>query len=554
MIKRIKYRLRFLKTIIPYAYGVKRFFVFNFLFGIIVLCLSFITPIFYRIFIEQVVLQGHLNRFLWVLGGYLSICAVNILMSYAKFHCNNRLINDTVLKIKYKIWGELFAQEFTEYEKQSIGDIKMKIEDDPNNVAPFANTQTIDYIIAYFTLLGSAFFLFSLDWRLALFSITVIPLAFYFDNWTSKREKNYRDKMRINDSNMSSWLHASVQGWREIKALNLQRHEKVFFTRFVNIHGKLYAKWINYWTIRNLLLPRIRDDLFMQFGLYFSGGLLIIFGNLKISDLLVFSMYYGMLSRAVRIVSSTDADLQASMPYIDRIMSQLGKAEVVRRSGKLPDDTNKITLSNVCFTYDESDKIVIENFSLEINKGERIAITGKSGCGKTTLLKLITGMVQPTSGSVSFSGVDLKNIDMRAMHKRIGYVMQENLLFNTTIKENLSYGRSNATEEDMLEACKKVYIYDFIESLPDRLDTIIGERGIKLSGGQRQRIVLARLFLRDIGVFIFDEATNALDQYSENIVHDAIRNIGKDKTIIIVAHRESSIQLCDRKVVVDSVK
>ena len=553
MIKRIKYRLRFLRTIIPYAKGVKRFFIINFILSLVALGFSFLTPVFYRIFIEQVVLQGQLNRFLWVLGGYLSICSVNILMGYAKFHGNNRLVNDTVLKIKYKIWGDLFSQEFTEYEKQSIGDTKMKIEDDPNSAAPFASGQTIGYIIAYCTLLGSAFFLFYLDWRLALFSITVIPLAFYFDNWTSKREKVYNEQMRMNDQNMSSWLHASVQGWREVKALNLQRYEKMRFVKFINKHGKLYAKWVHYWTIRVLLLPRIRDDLFMQFGLYFLGGLLIIFGNLKISDLLVFSMYYGMLSGAVRTVSSTDADLQAAMPYIDRLMGQLGKAEAVQHDGEMPDDTNIISLSNVSFSYNGSDKMVINNFSLDISKGERLAITGKSGCGKTTLLKLITGMVAPISGNVTFSGVDLKNIDIGAVHKRIGYVMQENLLFNTTIRENLIYGKSNATEDDMIEACKKAYIYDFIDSLPDKLDTIIGERGIKLSGGQRQRIVLARLFLRDVDIFIFDEATNALDQYSENIVHDAIRSISKDKTIIIVAHRESSMQLCDKKIVMQEV-
>lgn len=553
MIRRIKYRLQFLKMIIPYAHGVKRFFVINFIFSLIALGLSFLTPVFYRMFIEQVVLQGQLNRFLWVLGGYLSICAINIAMGYVKFHGNNRLINDTVLKIKYKIWGGLFTQEFAEYEKQSIGDTKMKIEDDPNSAAPFASAQTIDYVIAYLTLFGSAFFLFYLDWRLALFSITVIPLAFYFDNWTSKREKVYNEQMRVNDQNMSSWLHASVQGWREVKALNLQRYEKMRFVRFINKHGKLYAKWVHYWTIRVLLLPRIRDDLFMQFGLYFFGGLLIIFGNLKISDLLVFSMYYGMLSGAVRTVSSKDADLQAVMPYINRLMSQLGKAEIEQRNGKIPDDTNIITLSDVSFSYDGSDKVVINHFSLDINKGERIAITGKSGCGKTTLLKLITGMVEPTEGRVFFCNIDLKDIDIGTMHKRIGYVMQENLLFNTTIRENLIYGKSNATEDDMLEACKKAYIYDFIESLPDKLDTIIGERGIKLSGGQRQRIVLARLFLRDVDIFIFDEATNALDQYSENIVHDAIRSIGKDKTIIIVAHRESSIQLCEKKILMHEV-
>ena len=549
MIEKLKYRFRFLKMVIPYAYGVKRFFLFASIVSIIALGLSFIPPLFYRIFIEQVILQGQLNRLLWVFGGYLSIYVISTLIEYAKLYCNNRLIYGIIPRIKYKIWGDLFAQKFTEYEKQSVGDTKMKLEDDPNSAAPFAHDQTIDYIIAYFSLIGSAAFLFSLDWRLALFSITVIPLAFHFDNRISKKEKFYNNQIRETDQNMSSWLHASIQGWREVKALNLNKYEKIHFIRFINKHGKLYAKWVHYWTIRVLLMPRVRDDFFMQFGLYFFGGLLIMFGTLKISDLLVFSMYYNMLSNSVKIVSSADADLQAAMPFIDRLMYQLRKAEIIEPCGEIPDDTNIITLSDVSFSYDKSEKIIIDHFSLTIKKGDRIAITGKSGCGKTTLLKLITGMIEPTEGSITFSGIDLSAIDMRDMLKRFGYIMQENLLFNTTIRENLAYGKSDATEDEMWEACRKAYIHDFIESLPSKLDTVIGERGIKLSGGQRQRIVLSRLFLRDVDIFIFDEATNALDQYSENIVHDAIRNINKDKTIIIAAHRESSMQLCDKQII-----
>jgi ABC-type multidrug transport system fused ATPase/permease subunit len=138
------------------------------------------------------------------------------------------------------------------------------------------------------------------------------------------------------------------------------------------------------------------------------------------------------------------------------------------------------------------------------------------------------------------------------MHGRIGYVMQENTLFNDTIRENLFYGREGAADEELREACRKAYILDFIDSLPDGFDTVIGEKGVKLSGGQRQRLVLARLFLRDVDVFIFDEATSALDQYSESMVYEALRDIPRDKTIIIVSHRESSIRLCDRRVVLQA--
>ena len=165
-------------------------------------------------------------------------------------------------------------------------------------------------------------------------------------------------------------------------------------------------------------------------------------------------------------------------------------------------------------------------------------ISGKSGSGKSTLMKLMAGLLSPTKGRILFSGIDMREINLCELHKRIGFIMQENILFNDTIKENLLYGKENATEEDLYDVCKKAGIYDDIMKMPNGLDTVIGERGNRLSGGQRQRIVLARTFLQDKDIFIFDEATSGLDQKTENVIYDTIQKIPKDKTIIIVTHRQ----------------
>ena len=189
---------------------------------------------------------------------------------------------------------------------------------------------------------------------------------------------------------------------------------------------------------------------------------------------------------------------------------------------------------------------VLNDFSMEIHQGERVGIVGESGRGKTTLLKMIVGMLEPTSGNILFGNYNIKQISLQAVHRKVGFVLQENLLFNTTIHENLLYGDESATEADMQKACKRAFIDEFIDGLPDGYETVVGEKGIKLSGGQKQRLVLARLFLRDVDMFIFDEATSALDQHAENEVQQAIKGIGRDKTIIVVSHRVSSLNLCDR--------
>lgn len=549
MLEKIRYRLKFLKKLYPFANGVKRFFLFQFILSIISMLLGFINPLFYKLFIDDVILGGQFNKMLFVVVGYLGIFLADVLIGYLKNMANYKLVNATLYRVKYRIWQCFFQWSFPEYETSSIGDMKMRLEDDTEHISSFAKDQTIDYLISYVTLLGSFAVLSVIDWRLTLFSVTAIPFTFWLDHIISKRERLLNHNNRENDQNMSSWLHASAQGWREAKALNLDRTQKQQFVRYLHRFALHFSKWINLWTARVLVIPKIKDQFLMQFGLYFMGGLLIINGHLSISDLLVFAMYYGMLSNAVKTVSSADAELQSNIPFTDRLMEALDhKQSTQEQNGIVPDHSNTVTFKNVYFSYPNTDCEVLHDFSMIVHKGERVAITGSSGCGKTTILKLMTGMIIPISGTISFAGVNLLDIHLPALHRRIGFVMQENMLFNTTIRENLCYGKQDATDLELIEACKKAYADTFITGLPEGLDTVIGEKGVKLSGGQRQRIVLARLFLRDVDIFIFDEATSALDQYSEHIVHDAIRSIAQDKTIIVVAHRESSIALCDRTV------
>lgn len=554
--KRMRYRCRVLYSLYPYTCGVRCYWGVLLLFSAVAVGLDFVTPVIYRAFINEVILRADLEKLGIIIIGYLTVYFTGVMTGYIKSLAKYALVNHTTYGVRLKILRNFWNMRFSDYENVSVGDLKMRIDDDTAQVAEFAGSQTIDLILQYITVIFSAYMLFRISWQLALFSIVAIPLTFWLDDLLSRNERKLSNKRREVYQKTSSWLHASVQGWREVKALNLEKHEARRYYRFLHTDMLYNAKWINYWTARALIIPAIKDEFFMRFGLYFIGGLLIVSGSLNIGDLLVFAVYYSLLSGAVQAVSGADANLQAQMPYVDRLLESLAgwrqEEEQGSREKKIPDESGTIVLKGVSFLYPNTEKAVLEDFDLTIEKGERIAITGKSGSGKTTLLKLITGMLEPAKGTVSFAGIDLRDIDISAMHSRIGYIMQQNILFHTSIRENLLFGKEDATEEELLEACKKACIYEFIEELPDGLDTVIGEKGIKLSGGQRQRIVLARMFLQDIDVFIFDEATSALDQYSESIVQDAICNIPKEKTIIVVAHRESSIKMCDRIVNVNS--
>lgn len=549
MLEQNKYRIKVMLGLKTFTYRIKKFFIINFFFSIVSMGLSFAMPFFYKMFIVEVIISQKISKIKIVLAGYIGIYLLNLIISYIKNYNNNRIVNSLTFRIKFKIWNNILRRDFSSYENMNIGDLKMRLDDDINCISTFADEQSINYLINLISTIVLAIVLCVIEWKLALISILAIPLTFYLDSIVSQKERNMSEENRENSQKQSTWLHASIKGWREVKALNLKNHEKRILVKFIHFHAVFFSRYNIFATTRILVLPKIKDEFFMQFITYFIGGLLIINDKLSIGALLVFVQYYNMLANSVKIVSTSNANLVVNKVFIERIFDELNNKNNTKKLKKLiPATFSDIAFKDVNFKYANSEKEVLKNFNFVINPGERVAIIGKSGAGKSTILKLIAGIINPSSGKVLFSGQDVSRIKTAEMYRRIGFVMQDNILFNSTIKENLLLGTKNITDEHCDEACKKANIYEYISSLPDGYNTIIGERGIKLSGGQRQRIVLARLFLRDVDVYVFDEATSALDQHNESIIHDAILKISKEKTIIVAAHRQSSIDLCDRRI------
>ncbi len=543
MLKLVKYKLYVLDKILPLTKGVRHLFIINLFLSIVVIIAGFIVPLFYKRFIEETIILGKMETFMPVLSGYCLVHFGVIGIQYVKNHFNNKIRNCVTFRAKLKMWQDLFKWSFPEYECANIGDTKMYIEDDVQVILNFSSYYTIDYLIQFVTMLVCIVILFAMEWRLALFAIICIPLTSGIDSVLSKREKALNNEQRENDKEMNTWLYSSLQSWKEVKALNLQNRQRVAFVSYIRKYALYYAKWINYWTLRALIIPKIRNEFLMRFGLYFLGGLLVMNGQMSIGILLVFVTYFDMLTKAILEVSSTDADLQGKKPYLDRLLQKLEEEYPVEQGEDLRIES--IEIENLSFHY-PGQEALLKNVSLVARQGERIAIVGKSGCGKTTLLKLLVGLLNADEGRILYSGIEINRVKISGLHKRIGFVLQNSRLYNMSIKDNLLLVNPEATKEDIKEACRKACILDFIQELPDGFDTVIGENSSKLSGGQKQRIALARAFLMDVDVYIFDESTSAIDQYSEKLINDAIANMNKDKIVMIVAHRESSIQLCNR--------
>lgn len=546
MLQKIRYRYEVLKKLSPLAMGIRKLFVIDLLCTVLALGLALILPFFYSVFIEKVILGKKLNLLLVVVAGYCIIQWLNTAIAFLKNYCHYRLNNQVTVKMKEIILSNALRRDIASYQHLEPGKEKMIMDDAVVKMCDFTSTQTSDYVVNYGKMLILLIMLFVMEWRLALILVVALPVSFILNHRNGKKAKRNNDENWVNDQKWNEWNYATVKAWREVRAMNLEQTCEDRFLAFAKEYRRLFFIFTHYWVTRVLVIPKIKDEFLMQFLLYFIGGILIFNGNITIGVLLVFAQYYSMLTETIQSVVAADTDLQVNRTYYDKALGAI--------SEQMPDDADRIkeicncnlSFQGVSFRYEDGERDVLTNFSLDIRQGERVGIVGESGRGKTTLLNLIVGILKPTAGQIFFGDKSLDRLDLKVLHRKVGFVLQENMLFNTSIYENLLYGNENATEEDMKKACKKAYIWDFIRELPEGLDTVIGEKGIKLSGGQKQRLVLARLFLRDVDMFIFDEATSALDQHGEQMIQKAIREIGEDKTILVVAHRKSSLELCDR--------
>lgn len=545
MISKLLYRLQVLKRLRQYAKGVQRFFVLYFCGNLLELALGLTLPLFYSLFIEKVILGKRTNLLFVVAVGYLTVQAVSFAVAFFKNYCRYRMTNQVTVTMKERIMENNLNTVFSNPEKISVTDAKMVMDDDMIKLTDFANTQSSDYAVNLGKMLILGLVLVFMEWHLALVCIAVVPVTFLLTEMYGRRSQKVQNISRVNDARWGDWLYSVICGWREVRAMNLQEQGKEVFRNYTKKDAVYFTKVTNYWVIRNRILPRIKEEFLMQFLVYFLGGILIYYNRITIGVLLVFAQYYTLLSASVQEVTHADAQLQSNLDFYNRVLDAAEKEQTMPDGEKRFQNVN-IEVNDISFRYPNGEREIFQDFSMKIRQGERVGIIGESGKGKTTLLNLLAGVLRPDKGDIYFGGINLKDASLREVHKQIGFVRQDSVLFHTSIRENLKYGKEQATEDEMIQACKKASIYDYIKSLPDGLDTLIGEGGIKLSGGQRQRLVLARLFLKNVELFIFDEATSALDQHTESIIHDAIRDIDRDKTILIVSHRKSSLRLCDR--------
>ncbi len=453
--------------------------------------------------------------------------------------------------LKFDLYKKLLSFETSFYDNRNSGDVVFNF----NNMADMACSGLLDnlsvFIQRIFSSLSLVCVLFYNSWQLATIACVVLLCAFAPVAKLQKRIKGVLDKTVIADSAIITKYNETFAGNKTIISYNLQPKE---INKF---------KWIlqNVFNLRIKLVQRTQwlspmMHIIVSIGIAGAigyGSHLIMSGQITAGNFVSFITALILLYTPVKSIGNNLNSVQMSFFAIDQILAILDTQpgiQDVETAIDFPQDYKKIQFINVNFEYTK-DQPVLKNVNLYINKGEKVALVGNSGGGKTTLVNLIPRFYDVTSGNITIDDIDIRGYYMKSLRDNIAVVFQDNFLFSGTIRDNIMLGNENATDEQIKNAIKMAYLDEFIATLDNGIDTIIGERGVLLSGGQRQRVAIARAFLKNAPIIVLDEATSALDNKAEAIVQKAIDNLMQDKTVFVIAHRLSTIQNANKIVVIN---
>lgn len=526
-----------------------------FILKLIFTAVALIPPLVYKFYINQVIAKLQLNRMIYVILGYITLYIVQTLFVIVIRYAENRLNNRLKLDLKNRLLHIYTTMYYMDYEKYSIGDIKLRIESDTDVICTFYIEHILNPIFSFVGSVIMIVLILQLNWQLTLFGMVMIAISLYITKNLAEKIKKVSSKFRTDQSEFESVIHEALQNWKEIKINNLEKKEEELLKQKWNALSKSVLRRTKYEYLHGALIA-INLFFVTRMNLYFFGGILIISKLLSVPTMLVFMNYYEQIYSNIQTILGSIVNLSAQSPKIDAVLSVLKYVNEHNVEEQTNLNMNQMTfkgnirVDNLSFRYPSSNDYVLRNVSTTFLNNKSTAIVGESGCGKTTLVKLLVGLYLPDGGGIYIDDINLNKISLETRSQIINIVMQDPMLFNMSIRDNLLMAKPDAAQEEIDIVCKKANIYDFVQSTPEKYNTVIGEQGIKLSGGQKQRLAIARTLLINPKILIIDEATSSLDSENENSIVKSIYDLSQDKTIITISHRYSTISKSDDIVII----
>lgn len=439
---------------------------------------------------------------------------------------------------------------FNFYDEHKTGQLMTRITNDTYNLAELYHHGPEDIVISLFNCIGAALILVTIDVKLTLIVVIFLPLMAIYGFYFSKKMQHALRKSKDRIEAINTQVEDSIAGIRVVQSFTNEGVEKLKFAyannRFLDSRKDGYRNEAYFYD------GLVMFTQLMSVAVVIVGGASIVKGSLDLADLLTFLLYIGILIEPIQRLGNFIRLYQEGITGFDRFMEILEIAPDIEDAAdacELALVQGNIEFKQVSFKYKKEYDHVLNNISLTIRSGEYIALVGASGVGKTTLCSLIPRFYEVSEGEILLDGQDIRGISLRSLRKNIGVVQQDIYLFSGTVADNIRYGKGDASDEEIREAAKKAYAHDFIMALPHGYATDIGQRGVKLSGGQKQRLSIARLFLKDPAIIIFDEATSSLDNESEKGVQESLEQLAKNRTTLVIAHRLSTVRNAQKIVV-----
>lgn len=482
-----------------------------------------------------------------LLVAYIIQTACRYYVTYAGHMMGARMERD----MRKELFDQYEKLSFSYYDQNNSGQMMSKLVSDLFDISELAHHGPENLFISLIKIIGSFIFLFMINRMLAVPMLILVVLMLVFSYGQNKKmQETFMDNRRkIGDINSS--LQDTLAGIRVVQSFANERIEQEKFNR--SNENFLISKDANYRCMGSFMSGNAFFQGMMYLVTLVFGGFLIAHGRMEASDLAMYALYIGIFISPIQILVELTEMMQKGLSGFRRFL------EVVETDPEIVDAADakplKNVKGNVCyedvsFHYSDDDTPVLSHVSFEIPAGKSIALVGPSGSGKTTICSLLPRFYDVTEGRVTIDGNDVRKLTLESLRSQIGLVSQDVYLFGGSIKDNIAYGKPDATMDEIVDAAKKANIHDFIMELPDKYDTFVGERGTRLSGGQKQRISIARVFLKNPPVLILDEATSALDNESERFIQKSLEELAKDRTTITIAHRLSTIRNADEILVV----
>ena len=539
-----------LKKFFSYYKPYKKLFSINFGCAILSGVLELLFPVAVNKVIDTVLPTGNFKTIILVCSLLFALYLFSMTLNYIVVYLGHTLGINIETDMRRKLFAHLQKHSFEYYDEKKTGELMSRLTTDLFDISEVAHHGPEDVFITVMSICGAFVLMWNVHEQLAIGTIILIPILAIGLSIFNKKMKNVNRKIYSQLGEFNAGLENSLSGIRVVKAFANEEFEKKIFEGMIQNYRKnklAFYKTMATSSSFNYVLMRLITLTSLVFGAYFT-----IKGELTTGELVGFVLLANTFVKPIERINTMVEMYPKGFAGFKRFNEELARKPAIVDSPNAkvaPHFNGNIHYDNVSFEYNDG-RPVLENINLEIKAGEMVAFVGPSGAGKTTLINLLPRFYDTTKGSISIDGVNIKDYTLSSLRSQIGTVQQDVFLFNGTIRENVLYGKLDASDEEVERAIEAAKLKEVIEEFPEGLETPIGERGVKLSGGQKQRLSIARIFLKNPSILILDEATSALDTQTEQFIQNSFDELSKGRTTLVIAHRLATIKNVDRIIVV----